>query len=355
MGSIFTYQDENIHVRYNPRTLVGREWLVEEIVRFRDDKSRRHLIIVGEPGSGKSHFMAYLAHIWNCPRHFIRLDSIGGGVTGIDTHNFLLSIGQQLYQKYGPDIFGNNIVEKVEVDVEVTRDQAEVIGQFIEELYTLPFLPTSQRNIEVRVGAAADRSRTVGQHIKRLYDTTYSLPVSTLLHATIISPLKKLQELYPDERVVILIDALDESLSHINQSQIIDIIPHATEPDYPGNLRLVITSRRGSHLDEFLADDFLYLDEKDNDNKKKGYKYRQANLNDARDYIYDRLTKDSLSKLVSSHPQDEITQFISTIERNGDGNFLYLYHFFNEVERIVSTDNINLQDIIVPKGLVHED
>ena len=69
---------EVIYGRYDPAAFVGRGWLLAEIERFRKDLGRRHLVIVGKPGSGKSAFIAYLAEHWNCPRHFIRVDSVGG-------------------------------------------------------------------------------------------------------------------------------------------------------------------------------------------------------------------------------------------------------------------------------------
>src|SRR5258708_40046851 len=95
-GRITTYQDDLIYARYDPLKFVGRGWLVAEIARFRDAYHRKHMIIVGEPGSGKSAFIAYLARLWNCPRHFIREDNIRG-ISGVDTPNFLISLAHQLY------------------------------------------------------------------------------------------------------------------------------------------------------------------------------------------------------------------------------------------------------------------
>ena len=66
LGKITTYSNV-IATRYNPDEFVGREWLIEEVTRFRDDEDRRYMVIVGEPGSGKSTFLAYLAEYWNCP------------------------------------------------------------------------------------------------------------------------------------------------------------------------------------------------------------------------------------------------------------------------------------------------
>jgi hypothetical protein len=348
-GRITTYQDD-IYTRYDPLKFVGRDWLVAEIARFRDAYNRKHLIIVGEPGSGKSTFIAYLAKLWNCPRHFIREDNIRG-VSGVDPRNFLISLAHQLYLKYGSEIFETNVRRTTKVAVDVAKDKAEVIGRLINELCTpLPFLPVTHDDVQLHVREATGESRVIGEQIDRLIDHAMLLDERTLLHMALLSPLKKLQELYPEEKVVILIDALDESLEHQGQrTQIIDIIP--SDSNFPPNLQLVMTSRRGTHLIKFRADDFLYLDEKDSDDKKKGYRFRQKHLKDARDYIDKRFTETPLSSIMSLCPQDEITAFISAIEKNGDGNFLYLYHFLNEVARIASTGVIDLKEINVPRDL----
>ena len=89
MGEI-TAQQDTIAALYDPDEFVGRGWLRAEAERLRADPNRRRLIVVGEPGSGKSTFLASLAQAWNCPRYFIR-GGPTGGVTGTDPHSFLIS------------------------------------------------------------------------------------------------------------------------------------------------------------------------------------------------------------------------------------------------------------------------
>lgn len=90
-GTITT-NNNIIYSHYDPAKFVGRRWLVDEVARFRDSRDGRLLLIIGEPGSGKSTFMAFLATIWNCPLHYIRVDNIRG-VAGVDPRSFLVSIG----------------------------------------------------------------------------------------------------------------------------------------------------------------------------------------------------------------------------------------------------------------------
>jgi len=251
-GTITTNHDI-INDRYNPQKFVGRKWLIEEVARFRDDNDRRSLIIVGEPGSGKSSFLAYLAEFWNCPRHFIRVDN-RSGVAGVDPRAFLVSLGSQLYEKYGPDIFERGVSGHTSVTVGWTKDQAEVVGRFIDELYTLPFLPLQQDDVQVKVGVATGHSKVLGERVRRLVDVTLALDELTLLHASLIYPLRKIQTLHPTEKVAILVDALDESIHHAGTS-ILDVLPLPTDAEFPLNLCMVMTSRNGNHLSKFRTSD----------------------------------------------------------------------------------------------------
>ena len=341
LGRITTHHDV-IYKRYNPQEFVGRRWLTEEVARFRDDEDRRHMVIVGEPGSGKSTFLAYLAESWNCPRHFIRVDNISG-VTGVDPRAFLVSLGSQLYQKYGPHIFEQRISSTTKVMVGWAKDQKEIVGRFVEELYTLPFLPLQRDDIEVKVGIATGQSQVIGERIKRLVDVTLKLDELTLLHVTLINPLQKIQEVYPTEKVVILIDALDESLHHAGR-KILDVIPQATDAEFPANLRLIMTSRRGEHLSKFRPDDLLYLDD-----EKKGY--RQASQKDIREYIDKRLSEDPLAGTIASWEQEEVDAYIAQLQEHSLDNFLCLYYFFNELASNAEITQIDLQSFRIPKGL----
>lgn len=340
-GIITEYQD-TIATRFDPQQFVGRQWLIEEVARFRDNEDRRHLIIVGEPGSGKSTFLAYLASIWNCPRYFIRVDSMSG-VTGTDPRAFLVSIGAQLYQKYGRDIFERAVSGTTTVTAGWTKDQSEVVGRFIDELYTLPFLPTEDRNVEVRAAVTTGGSKVIGERIRRLYTTAYDLDPRTLLHITLIQPLHKLQTRYPNEKVVMLVDALDESLQHPGQT-VVDVIPRVSDADFPHNLRLVMTSRRGNHLADFREHDRLHLDD-----KAKGY--WQEGQADLEAYVIGRLNTPLLQEDIKAWSQDQTRQYISKIIDNSDGNFLYLYHLCNAILEAVSAGETDLSTFPVPKGL----
>lgn len=333
---------EVIYRRYDPAAFVGRGWLLAEVERFRDDAKRRHLVIVGKPGSGKSAFIAYLAEQWNCPRHFIRVGSIDG-VTGVSARRFLISIGAQLFQKYGPEIFARPEPAATRVSVGLAKDRARVVGRFVDELHTLPFLPRPEGEVDVRVIAAMGGSEVVGEHVGRLVDVAEALDERTLLHVAILEPLRALHGMHPDERVVIAVDALDESLYH-PAPRILDVLPRTADADYPQNLSLLMTSRSGDHLVVFSPADLLDLDD-----AARGY--RDENLKDARQYIERRLAETPLAEAVGARPNDEVHDFIRRADANGAGNFLYLYHLLNEVAASIRDGVLALGAIPVPHDL----
>lgn len=337
---IRTYHDA-IYERYNPDEFVGREWLTEQATEFRDSRDGKIKVIVGEPGSGKSAFLAYLAEKWNCPRHFMRFDN-SIGITGIAPRNFLISMGEQLHQKYGEKIFGEQGGGSTIVTVGFAKDKAEVVGRVIDAVYTLPFLKPMDRDVQVRVAYASGDSQVIGERVKRLVDVTEALSESELLHVMIINPLKRLEELQPDEIVVIFVDALDESLQHPGV-KIPDVIPSTSDPDFPKNLRFIITSRKGDHLVRF-ENDILDIDD-----VEKGFK--KHNEEDIKKYIDVRLNQTPLKHITQQWNDQARKTYINDLSEKSERNFLYLYHLFNELKERVANGETNISKIGMPDGL----
>src|SRR4051812_20731851 len=83
---------------------VARSWLVDEIGKRLRLPSCRYVLLIGEPGSGKTGIMSSLAHDhpeW--PRYFMRHDSVAPA-SGVDPVSVLLRIGHQLAAIH-PELF----------------------------------------------------------------------------------------------------------------------------------------------------------------------------------------------------------------------------------------------------------
>ena len=234
-----------------------RNWLVERCTDFKNNSNQRHLIIVSGPGTGKSVFIADLARSWNCPRHFIRVGHTRG-ITGSSTKAFLISIGTQLYQRYGRHIFDSAENRKTRVNVGSIEDNARVVGRYIEEIVRLPFLPVTTSDVQVNVRHTSGSARTYGEFIGKWIDSAESLDPETLLHMAVLNPLQRLSELEPNETVVILVDALDEG-SGEKQTDIYSILPSTDDAACPPNLKCIFTTRK-EKMARYPAEDCLFLD-----------------------------------------------------------------------------------------------
>jgi hypothetical protein len=338
-GKITAFE-ELMAKRYSPQSLVGRAWLVDYVDAFRQNSTIPHLVITGEPGWGKSAFIAHLAELWNCPRYFIRADSLSG-TTGLAAKPFLISLGAQLYQKYGRDIFVREILGSADVRAAWTRENAQVIGRVIEKLYSLPFLPIRPTDVRLVSGIAGSGSGVIGEQIRELHDITLSLDEVTLLHAVVLEPLVRLFEADPTERVVILIDALDEAPQ--TPSSILDVIPRLSDAELPKNLKLVMTSRPGVHLLPFSG--ALSIDV-----SKRSDPFSDHNRADARAYIRQQVDQAKLKTAISSWNRTELAHFVNRVDTRAQGNFLYLTHFFQEASTVVDQGG-DLRSLTIPKGL----
>lgn len=340
--SKITSHRDVVYGRFSPSEFVGRDWLMRELVRFKDSPDKRHLIIIGEPGSGKSAFLAYLADSWNCPRHFIRVGNFDG-VSGVDPRQFFISIGLQLRQKYGDAIFALSEREITRLTVKLAEDKARIVGRVVEELFTLPFIPMAEKTIVVDIDTARGESEIVGERINRIVNVAQALDATTLLHVAILQPAQRLYEQYPDEKLIICIDALDESLHHTGE-QILDFIPSVDDSDLSPNLQFVMTSRRGSHLNRFRNQDRLYLDD-----DERGY--WQEQVRDTEKYITRQLEAESLNTIVSSWSKGKKQKFMTEVRDKSEGNFLYLRHFFIDMKMSVATGIFEYGPSKVPVGL----
>jgi tetratricopeptide (TPR) repeat protein len=323
----------------------SRIWLDDAVEQFLADESRRHLVLLGEPGVGKTTYLAHLADKYQCPRFFHRVgQELEGGVAGGDPAAFLVSIGQQLGQKYGASVFGEALVIMGEVAVDRGREHAEAVGVEVEEAYLSPFRRLMVEGL-VHAGEIAGGARLAGVRIRRIYDSVLLLPLPTLVHEALLAPLTRIAELYPDETVLLLVDGVDVSLQQ-SGTRLVDVIPTAD------NLRVVMTSRRGQHLARFRASDTVDLSEiADADGADNTRSYAARNRKDARDYITHVIHhEDEIAQVI--HGRDSLEHFIDTVTERCDGNFLYLHYFF---QALLEDARAGVPDLLsplrVPRGL----
>jgi len=112
--------------------IVPRDWLRDEVGERLARPNCRYVLIIGEPGAGKTGLMAALARSnpgWL--RYFVRVDSITP-LSGGDAVSMLLRIGHQPAH-LNPEIFDPELLRiEVEQRVEQAAPGASVVGVKID-------------------------------------------------------------------------------------------------------------------------------------------------------------------------------------------------------------------------------
>ena len=197
----------------------GREWLDRELDAFlrqegRYEDSAPFLLLVGEPGVGKSAFAAHLVQERGWLHYFCSRLHPGW----LDPGRFARNLGRQLYERFGDDYAR---ILAAQQHVEISAEQ--------------------------RVGTVEVGGQAVNVYIEEL---VASDPVE-LFARVVADPLAALLPERPDETVVFVIDALDEARTHRGQITIIDLV--AAAMDLAPGAWTIATSRPDRHLQRQLA------------------------------------------------------------------------------------------------------
>jgi hypothetical protein len=217
---------------------VHRDWLAEDLQTLIEDLSCRFVLITGEPGCGKSSFIAQLARAHaDWPVYFIRRDE-KTTLGAVGARSFLLRIGFELAALY-PGAFD---LEQIHIDIEqqigMVAKNAELVAARIEAVRISPF-----QKLAIRIKQSVERNmgQVVGLQIDELITDSLLLGTPDLQEVAIFRPARNLRRLHPEHRVVILIDALDELQYADGQDHILGWLTNCSV--VPENVRFVVTSR----------------------------------------------------------------------------------------------------------------
>lgn len=226
--------------------LVGRDWLRARVEREAQAPATRFLLLVGEPGAGKTGLMAGLARAHpDWLRYFIRSDSTTP-LSGGDAVGFLLRVGHQLAHLQ-PDAFDPERIS-LEVTQRVARGQGDVTGVRIEDLRASPF-HTASIKVKQDVGELSGALNAI--EIGRATLEPHLIEPDTLGRLALLEPAAVLLRDAPAQRVVVLLDALDEVTGLRGGVSIFDWLEQC--PESPANVCFVISSRPHPRLDGFAG------------------------------------------------------------------------------------------------------
>ena len=136
-NKIINYRDL---VARSTRGFVGRQWVRDAVDGFLQANGPRCFLLLGEPGSGKTAFMADLVQRRGYPHHFIGKGSLSGLAASFDWRDpirFAESLGYQLVRDYGGWIMDWESWG-IKVEQEVRDLHGLLVGSAVEDFQAMP-------------------------------------------------------------------------------------------------------------------------------------------------------------------------------------------------------------------------
>ncbi|EXG82002.1 ATP-binding protein [Cryptosporangium arvum] len=242
MTDLFAEGVVSQYVRDDP-DFVPRPWFADRFEAALQDPNCRYLLLVGEPGAGKTAALAWLAdHDRQSLRYFVRRDSRQPLSAG-DAQSFLLALGHQLASRR-PSLFRPDRLRiAVRQRIDALRAGARAVGIDVEELVLSPFYQTAiQVEQDVRIAAG----EVIGVRAGRAVLEDRLLSPESLQYLALLDPAAVLAAEDPAARIVIFVDSLDELRYHLGGPTILSWLENA--PQLPANILVVLASRPDDSL-----------------------------------------------------------------------------------------------------------
>jgi hypothetical protein len=289
---------------------VGRGWLVDKINSELAEPDCRFVLITGDPGMGKTAFLAHLAKTqprWL--RYFIRRDSKTLLRPG-DANTFLQTVGRQFATLYPRAFDPKNLEIIVRQRVGSVEESGSVIAARIEELHASPFYRVALQVEQEMQRVAGD---VVGIEIGRLIAEPRLMKLQDLQYMGLLDPAELLWEQEPEIQVVILVDALDELRYRPAETDILRALSEL--PDIPPNIRFIVSSRPERFLKELLS--------RDDAREVPLIPTEPGNQSDLRNFARG-VVRDQDLELALKNAGVELEDFMDDLLAKAAGNFLYL-------------------------------
>lgn len=319
-GFDFTSLLESISKDY-----IRREKVEARISEFIDNQQYGFCLITGEPGSGKTVLAASNIRANKYLHYFLRKGHSQFSLWS-DPYAFLTTIGYQLWERFGDNIFPSTVGIDINGRVRNVLEGGSVVGAEIERLVPLPW---HSARINVQLKANKIKGETIGLRIKEVIEDYRFLPIETFREIAFFDPIRKLAKQKPDEKVILWIDGLDEEYESFTKNEssttITSLLPTFEEIYELGNVIIIASSRPGHHIDSLRNSKTLLIDLGETslleENKKT--------ISDVIDIEFNDLTvKSELDKA-----EWDITELRNDLVSKANDNFLYVKYFFLEIKK----------------------
>jgi hypothetical protein len=277
----------------------GREWVFEAIQNWlADPKGERFFLLTGEPGSGKTAIAARLAQ-------FAQGEASYPGFN----RGFLHAV-HFCYARNSSWADPKEFVRSIALQLAQSIPEFGLALKDIEE---------KTNNINVNVSVETTQNSTI-QPVVFQNLTISGLTGQEAFTQEVVNPLRQIQEEGFNQPVTILVDSLDEALTHDGESTIVNLLSNLSSGV---KVRLILTSRKEARVKyKLVAYEELDL---------SSLEHLEQEEQDMRMYIDRRLGQDeTLQNYLQAESLDKET-LTSRLIGNSERNFLYLHFLLDSV------------------------
>lgn len=279
--------EQNIH------HFTGRIWLLPHLLTWLEQTEERMFILTGEPGTGKSMIVAWLAGAGPVPEDVEARKELEQIRSLIKAVHFCVAASGSV----SPTNFTENVVNQLTHNVPGFSD---ALAGILEDRVRISTVQ--------QIGKMEPGSRVTGVHIERLElgGLGEELSFEQALHR----PLWKLCANGYTQPILLLVDALDEAAMYTGTIDLIQLLKKFS--DLPQNVRLLVTTRPDPRVLKFY-------------NKIKPFNLltdAPEDVNDVHLYAYERLAE------LEHEPRNKLADRIA---QTAQGIFLYAHLVINDL------------------------
>jgi hypothetical protein len=291
--------DFSDYIANHTLNFTGQEWVFEAIQSWLADvKGERFFLLTGAPGSGKTAIAARLTQFAQGAATYPGLEA--GFLQAVHFCSARVSVWTD------PKEFARSLALQLAASIPEFGRALNNIGD-----------KTNNINVDLTVGTAKN-SDIKGVVIRNL--TLLGLTEQEAFTHVVVKPLQQIQQEGFSQPITILVDSLDEALTHDGESTIVNLL---SKLSVNVKLRFILTSRNEGRIKKSFEEyEELFLLTSENLGRNK---------QDLRAYVNFKLRNEKpLQNSLQAEALDQEVLTTKLIEKS-EGNFLYLRMLLNEV------------------------